>query len=236
MGVMSSVFIALMEKILWLYSLPYDERYPVVCFDERPCFLIQDVLAPLPMQSGQVARAHYSYKKNGSCCLLAAIEPLSGRRLGQVHPQRTKKEYCLFMQALAAQYPLAHKIRLVQDNLNTHNPSAFYENLPAQEAFQLAERFEYYYTPKSASWLNMIEIEFSALAKGCLRERIPSKEHLEKQVLALIREREEQQVKINWQFSSARHVTSLTAIIPSLIRLTRNSNLFSLQCTEVRPI
>jgi hypothetical protein len=201
------VFIALMEKILWLYSLPYDEHYPVVCFDERPCFLIQHVVTALPMQNGQVAREHYSYKKNGSCCLLAAIEPLTGKRLGQVHPQRTKKEYTLFMQALAHKYPLADKIRLVQDNLNTHNASAFYEYLPAQEAFQLAERFEFYYTPKSASWLNMIEIEFSALAKGCLRERIPSQEQLEKQVLALIKEREQQQLKINWQFSlsSARN-------------------------------
>ncbi len=190
-----------MEKILWLYSLPYDERYPVVCFDERPCFLIEDVVATLPMVSGQVAREHYSYQKNGSCCLLAAIEPLTGKRVGQVHQQRTKKEYTLFMQALAAKYPAAHKIRLVQDNLNTHNTSAFYENLPAQQAFELADRFEFYYTPKSASWLNMIEIEFSALAKGCLRERIPSQEQLAKQVLALIEEREEKQVKINWQFS-----------------------------------
>jgi hypothetical protein len=201
------MFIALMEKILWLYSLPYDEHYPVVCFDERPCFLIEDVVAALPMLGGQVAKEHYSYQKNGSCCLLAAIEPHTGKRVGQVHQQRTKKQYCLFMQALAAQYPSAHKIRLVQDNLNTHNPSAFYQWLPAQQAFELADRFEFYYTPKSASWLNMIEIEFSALAKGCLRERIPSQEHLERQVLALLKEREEKQVKINWQFSlsSARN-------------------------------
>jgi hypothetical protein len=95
---------------------------------------------------------------------LAAIEPLTGQRLAQVHPQRTKKEYTRFMQALAAAYPDAIKIRLVQDNLNTHNASAFYENLPADQAFALAQRFEFNYTPKSASWLNMIEIEFSALA------------------------------------------------------------------------
>lgn len=200
-GVINAVFIALMERLLWLYSLPYNEQYPVVCFDERPCFLIGEAVAAIPMQSGQVRKEHYSYTKNGSCCLLAAVEPLTGSRLGQVHAQRTKKEYTLFMQALAAKYPSAHKIRLVQDNLNTHNTSAFYEHLPAGEAFALAEKFEFYYTPKSASWLNMIEIEFSALARQCLHQRIPSQDELERQVLALITEREDKQIRINWQFS-----------------------------------
>ena len=209
-GVMSSGFIALMERLLWLYSLAYDEQYPVVCFDERPCFLTGEVVAAIPMQTGKAAREHYSYTKNGSCCLLAAIEPLTGKRLGQVHTQRTKKEYTLFMQALAAKYPSARRIRLVQDNLNTHNASAFYEHLPAEEAFALASRFEFYYTPKSASWLNMIEIEFSALARQCLRRRIPTQDELEKQVLALITEREEKHITINWQFSLQTARTKLS--------------------------
>ena len=127
-----------MERILWLYALPYDPLYPVICFDERPCFLIGDKVEPLALQSGQVRKEHYAYEKNGSCALLAAIEPLTGRRLAQLHPQRTKKEYTLFCQALAAAWPKAKKIRLVQDNLNTHNASSFYENLPAEEAFALA--------------------------------------------------------------------------------------------------
>ncbi len=196
-----------MELLLWLYALPYDRRYPVVCFDERPCFLIGEEVDPLPMQRGQVRKEHYAYEKNGSCALLAAIEPLTGNRLAQVHPQRTKKEYTLFCQALAAAYPKAKKIRLVQDNLNTHNASSFYENLPAAEAFALAERFEFYYTPKSASWLNMIEIEFSAIARECLKRRIPTIEQLEKEVLALVKERAEKKIKIDWQFSieSARN-------------------------------
>ena len=122
-----------MEQILWLYAQPYDERHPVVCFDERPCFLIGDRVEPLAMQSGQVRREHYAYEKNGSCALLAAIEPLTGRRLGQVHSQRTKREYALFCQALAQQYPQAETIHLVQDNLNTHNASSFYQHLPADE-------------------------------------------------------------------------------------------------------
>jgi hypothetical protein len=192
---------AQMEQILWLYSLPYDPQYPVVCFDERPCFLIGESVDALAMQSGQVRKEHYAYEKLGSCALLAAIEPLTGTRLAQVHPQRTKREYTLFCQALAEQQAAAKKIRLVQDNLNTHNASAFYEHLPAAEAFALSQRFEFFYTPKSASWLNMIEIEFSALARGCLHRRIPTLEEMEREILALVAERYEQRIPINWQFS-----------------------------------
>lgn len=190
-----------MEQILWLYGLPYNPAFPVVCYDERPCFLIGDQIEPLAMQTGQVRKEHYAYEKNGSCSLLAAIEPLTGFRLAQVHPRRTKKEYTLFCQALAAEFPQATKIRLVQDNLNTHDISAFYENLPADEAEKLAQRFEFHFTPKSASWLNMIEIEFSALARLCLHRRIPTLEQLEREILALVAQRKADQIKINWQFS-----------------------------------
>jgi hypothetical protein len=190
-----------MEVLLALYKLPYNPDYPVVCYDERPCFLIGETVAPLAMQSGRVRKEHYAYEKLGSCALLAAIEPLTGQRLAQVHPQRTKREYTLFCQALAAKYPNAIKIRMVQDNLNTHDASAFYENLPADEAFALAERFEFFYTPKSASWLNMIEIEFSALSRQCLNRRIPTIEKLEQEILALVAERTDQKIKIDWQFS-----------------------------------
>jgi len=198
---MTSRFIAQMERILWLYGLAYDPLYPVVCFDERPCFLIGDSVEPIAMASGTVRKEHYAYEKNGSCALLAAIEPLTGYRLAHVRPQRTKREFALFCQALVADFPEAIKIRLVLDNLNTHDASAFYENLPADEAFALAQRFEFFFTPKSASWLNMIEIEFSALARLCLNRRIPTFEKLESEVLALIAERKQKQIKINWQFS-----------------------------------
>ena len=190
-----------MEQILALYALPYDPAYPVVCFDERPCFLIGEAVEPLALQSGRVRKEHYAYEKLGSCALLAAIEPLTGKRLAQVHPQRTKREYTLFCQALAAQYPEAIQIRLVQDNLNTHDISAFYENLPADQALALAERFEFYFTPKSASWLNMIEIEFSALARQCLQRRIPTIEQLAREILALVDERRVKGIQIDWQFS-----------------------------------
>jgi hypothetical protein len=112
-----------MEHILALYALPYDPQYPVICFDERPCFLIGETLLPVPMRPGKLRKEHYAYEKCGSCALLAAIEPLTGRRLGQVHPQRTTREYTLFCQALAAMYPAASKLRLVQDNSTRTTPA-----------------------------------------------------------------------------------------------------------------
>lgn len=200
-----------MEDILALYALPYDPVYPVVCFDERPCFLIGDAIEPLALQTGQVRKEHYAYEKLGSCALLAAIEPLTGQRLAQVYPRRTKQEYALFGQALAARYPQAKKIVLIQDNLNTHDPSAFYENLPADEARALTDRFEVHFTPKAASWLNMIELEFSALARLCLHRRIPTIEQLTREILALIAERNAKAIKINWQFTAAAARTKLNS-------------------------
>lgn len=198
---MTSRFLARMERILWLYALSYDPLYPVVCFDERPCFLIGDLIEPIAMQTGRVRKEHYAYEKNGSCTLFAAIEPLTGYRLAQVHARRTKREFTLFCQALAAAYPQALKIRLVLDNLNTHNSSAFYESLPADEAYALAQRFEFFYTPESASWLNMIEIEFSALARLCLNRRIPTREKLESELMTIIADRTHKRIKIQWQFT-----------------------------------
>ena len=190
-----------MEQILWLYALPYDPQYPIVCFDERPCFLIGDAIAPLNPSPGQIAKEHYAYTKHGSCCLLACIQPLTGTRIAEVYAQRTKREYALMLKKIAARFPDALKIRLVQDNLNTHDKSALYETFPAQEAFALAQRFEFFFTPKGASWLNMIEIEFSALSRQCLNRRIPAQELLRSQVLALVEEREQKAITINWQFS-----------------------------------
>lgn len=190
-----------MGQVLHLYAPPYDEQYPTVCSDERPCFLIGEEVEGLSMKAGQVAREHYAYKKNGSCVLLMAIEPKTGKRLAQVRDQRTKQDYAQFMRALAGQYPTAKKIRVVQGNLSTHSISSFYEAFSAEEALALAERFEFYYTPKKASWLNMIEIEFSALSKQCLNRRLATKERLASEVLAIVKERGKKKIKIEWQFS-----------------------------------
>jgi transposase len=153
------------------------------------------------MRKGEIEKQHYEYEKLGSCALLAAVEPLSGKRLGQVYGRRTKREFCTFCQALAAEYAQATKIRLVLDNLNTHNASSFYEHLSAVEAFALAARFEFIYTPKSASWLNMIECEFSVISRQCLDRRIATQERLRSEVLALLEERSAKAIKIHWQFS-----------------------------------
>lgn len=143
------------------------------------------------MKAGQVAREHYAYEKLGSCNLLATIEPLSGKRLAQVTEQRTKREFALHCQAVEKEFPAAEKIRMILDNLNTHNASSFYETFEAEEAFRLSQRFEFYYTPPKASWLNIIEIEFSALSRQCLNRRIPTQAELEREVLAIVKERAE---------------------------------------------
>jgi hypothetical protein len=190
-----------MEDVLNLYAQPLDCSYPAVCFDERPCFLIGETVEGLAMRAGEPAREHYSYKKNGSCALLMAMEPKTGRRVARVFDRRSKREYAEFMKQLAASYPEAEKIRVVQDNLSTHSTSSFYERFAADEAFRLAQRFDFHHTPKSASWLNMIEIEFSALSKQCLNRRIASKEQLERELMAIVKERQKKKIKIDWQFS-----------------------------------
>ena len=190
-----------MERILWLYRLPYNPLRPVLCFDERPCFLIGDLVAGVPMQAGTLAKEHYSYEKLGSCSLLATIEPLTGQRLAEVYDHRRKREFAVHFQRIAGLYPAAEKIIVLLDNLNTHHASAFYEVFAAEEALRLSQKFEFVYPPKSASWLNMIEIEFSAISRLCLDRRISSKALLEKEVSAIVKERSEQAVKIHWQFS-----------------------------------
>jgi hypothetical protein len=195
-----------MEQVLNTYEQPYDRRRPVVCFDERPCQLLGDVLMPMPMKPGRVERQDYHYKRNGTCVVLMAVEPIAGHRVVKVTEQKTKKDYAEFMKDLASHYPEAEKIILVQDNLNTHNPSSFYEVFDAPEAFALSQRFEMVYTPKKASWLNMAEIELSALSKQCLDRRIDKQRVLAKEVLAWSAKRNRLQIKITWHFtkSSAR--------------------------------
>ncbi len=193
-----------MEDILHLYNLPFDETRPVVCFDELPVQLLGEVVAPLPMKAGKPKRFDYEYERGGCAAVLVAFEPLSGQRLVETSKQRTKADYCRFMQRVAEMFPQAEKIVLVQDNLNTHNASSFYENLPPAEAFALAQRFEMHYTPKKGSWLNMAELELSALSRICLSRRISSIEELDREIQSLVKERNELTIKVEWQFSIAQ--------------------------------
>lgn len=194
-------FLARLEIILRLYLEPYNESYPVICFDERPCFLIGDTVEGLDMAPGQVAKENYSYSKHGSCCVLAAIEPLTGKRFAHIRKTRKKKQFALFMKELVEQYPKAQRLRVVLDNLNTHTYSAFYEEFDAETAAWLTQKIEFIFTPKSSSWINMIEIEFSALSRQCLNRRIPCIKQLETQVLTYFKERSQKGIKIVWQFT-----------------------------------
>lgn len=192
-----------MEDVLHQYGLPYDPLYPLLCFDERPCFLIEDIGGILPLSPGKARRHHYEYGKNGSCCVLLAFEPHTGLRYVEVRDRRTAVDYAEFMQTLVeVYYPDAAHIRLVQDNLNTHTPGSFYEVLPADQAFSLAQRFDMHYTPKKGSWLNMAEIELAALAKQCLDRRISQVPQMRREVLAWADRRNLEGQTVNWTFAA----------------------------------
>jgi hypothetical protein len=203
-----------MEDVLHLYSLPLDEKRPVVCFDELPMQLLGEVVAPLSMKAGQPARFDYEYEREGTAALLVAFEPLTGRRLVETSKRRTKADYCRFMQRVAALFPQAEEIVLVQDNLNTHNASSFYENLPPEEAFALAQAFEMHYTPKKGSWLNMAELELSVLARQCLEERMDNRDHLAREIAAWQRARNGHAVRVNWRFTTADARIKLKRLYP----------------------
>ncbi len=200
-GQITGEYLSRLEDVLHLYSLPIDVRRPLVCFDELPVQLLGEVVAPLPMKEGESTRFDYEYEREGTACLLVAFEPLTGKRIVETSRQRTKADYCRFMQRVAASFPQAEKVVLVQDNLNTHDASSFYENLAAPEAFSLAQRFEMHYTPKKGSWLNMAELELSALSRICLSRRISSIGELDREVQAIVKERNELEVRVEWQFS-----------------------------------
>jgi hypothetical protein len=194
-----------MEHLLSLYNRPYDPAEPVVCFDERPCFLIGDTVVPLPMSEGKPKREHYEYEKLGSCVLMVAVDPAAGWRFAKVFQRRRKQEYAQFMKELMDHYqahrPEVRRVHLVQDNLNTHHAGSFYEQFDAETAHGLEQLCRFHFTPKGASWLNMVEIELSAIVRQCLSRRIASQEVLEREVMALVRERNEKQITIRWQFS-----------------------------------
>jgi transposase len=193
-----------MEDLLSLYALPYNPLRPVVCFDERPCQLLDSFVSPIPMKPGKGGerKVDSHYQRNGVCSILLATEPRVGVRVQKTEYRRTKKEFAEFLSVLDTHYPGAEKIVLVLDNLSTHTYGSLYETFFPQEARRLAARFEFHYTPKKGSWLNMAELEFSVLARQCLGERIASLEEMRRKVDAWIEERNRKQVKISWQFTT----------------------------------
>jgi hypothetical protein len=190
-----------MEDVLDIYEQPFNPKRPVICFDERPCQLIGDAIVPIPIKPGSPKKEHYEYIRNGTCCIFMAFEPHQGKRFVRVKERRTMVDYANFMSFLASQYPEAETIIVVQDNLNTHTAGSFYEAQSPGGAFELAKRFEYHYTPKKGSWLNMAEIELSALSKQCLDQRIPDIGRLIDEVSAWERDRNAIKATVRWKFN-----------------------------------
>lgn len=190
-----------MEDVLAVYHLPYNQKRPVICLDELPFQLLGEKVEPLPMKAGKEKKFDSEYVRNGVASVFLAFEPLTGKRLVRVYPRRTKADYCRFQQAVAQEWAEAEIIVQVQDNLNTHNASSFYENLPPEQARELTKRFEFHFTPKKGSWLNMAEMELSALARQCLSRRIPAIEVLSRELEAIVKERNKLAIKFKWQFT-----------------------------------
>jgi hypothetical protein len=192
-----------MEDVLDLYAQPPQPGVARLCIDERPCVLHGDVLAPLPLKPGAVTKEDYHYVRLGTAVALLAYNIDTGQRYVEVRPQRTKQDYATFVQdAIMTLCPEAHRVAIVNDNLNTHTPGAFYETFDAATARQLAGLVRFHYTPKHASWLNMAEIEFSALVRQCLDRRIATIEQLTEEVAAWVAERNAQAVTIHWSFTA----------------------------------
>lgn len=187
-----------------LYQQPYDPKHPVICYDEKQFQKLSNVTDDIPMKPGRPRKQDSEYKREGTCCILIAFEPKTGKRIIQVKDRRTKKDYAYFMKDLVQDYPEAEYVKLVQDNLNTHTAASFYEAFQPKEAFDLMKKFEYHYTPIKGSWLNMVEIEISALSRQCLDRRISDIELLAREVSAWERERNKNKVTVHWEFSKEK--------------------------------
>ena len=196
-------YVARMEDVLDLYAEPPDPQRPVVCFDESPTQLIGEVREPIPPAPGQPERCDYEYRRNGTANLFVCLDAHRSWRHVTVTDQRTAADFAARMRDLAdIHYPDAAQIRVVLDNLSTHTPGALYETFPAPEAHRILQRLEFHYTPKHASWLNMVEIEIGVLRGQCLKRRIGEREALAAEVEAWERQRNKAGARIQWKFTT----------------------------------
>lgn len=210
-------YVAALEDVLTTYELPYDADYPQVCLDEKLVTLHGDVVEPLPVRPGQPERVDYEYERVGTANLFVMVEPLTGYRHVEVTERRTAVDYAWRLKWLADEcYPQAKKIRLVQDNLNTHRLANLYLVFPPPEARRLAERFELPYTPTHGSWLNMAEMEIGIFERACLRRRVPSLDVLQRRVTALETERNVAHATIDWRFTTGDARVRLARLYPKL--------------------
>jgi hypothetical protein len=206
-----------MEDVLDIYHQPYDPEQPVVCMDESCKQLVGEVVEPIPCQPGQSKRIDDEYVRNGVIQIFMEVEPLAGKRHVEVRERRTRQDWAhVIKEMLDERYPDATKVRLVMDNLNTHNIASLYETFEPAEARRLAERLEIHYTPKHGSWLNMAEIELSVLTGQCLDRRIPDIETMRSEVQAWKNDRNNSMKKINWQFRTSDARIKLKRLYPKI--------------------
>lgn len=206
-----------MEEVLELYAEPVKAWQPVVCFDERPCVLHGDTRPATAAQPGRKARYDYEYQRNGTCNLFMLFQPGAGWRHAKVTERRTKTDFAQCMRELVdVHFPHAEKIRVVLDNLNTHTPASLYAAFAPAEARRILNKLEFHYTPKHASWLNMVEIEFSVLVHQCLKRRIPDMDTLKREVAAWQAVRNAQHATVRWQFDVSQARTKLARLYPEL--------------------
>jgi hypothetical protein len=206
-----------MEDVLEVYARPYDAGLPVVCVDEGGKQLIGDVRPPLPVRPGKPARHDSEYTRGGVANLFMAFEPLAGRRHVEVTQRKTSIDFARLLRKISDEYyPDARRLVLVCDNLSTHTPAALYEAFAPAEARRLAERFEWHYTPKHGSWLDVAETELSVLARQCLDRRIPDMPTLIQEVQSWERSRNATVVKVDWQFTTADARTKLRRLYPTI--------------------
>ena len=206
-----------MEDVLEVYHRPYDEKRPLVCLDEASKQLVGETALPIPAEPGQPERFDYEYVRNGTANLFMISEPLLGTRHVIVTERRTAPDFAEVLRHISDErHPGADKIRIMCDNLNTHGPACLYTRFEPQEARRLAERFEFHFTPKHASWLNIAEIELSVLARQCLDRRIPDRATLEREVAAWEAHRNSLVKGVDWRFTTADARIKLKRLYPSI--------------------
>ena len=212
----SAAFVAAMEDVLEVYHRPHDPTRPLVCLDETSKQLVAETRTPLPMRPGRPAAHDYEYRRNGVANLFMLFAPLEGWRHVEVTERRTAVDYARVLKHLAdVCFPAAQTIVLVQDNLNTHTPASLYEAFPPAEARRLAERFEWHYTPKHGSWLDMAEAELSVLASQCLDRRIEHRDTLAREVAAWLARRNATNAAADWRFTTDDARIKLKSLYPA---------------------
>lgn len=204
-----------MEQVLDLYRCPYNPNYPVVCMDETPRQLIGETRTAIPAAPGRPARYDYEYCRHGTCNVFMATEPLVGWRLTKVTERRTKTDWAHFVRDISTHFSDATQIILVMDNLNTHRPGALYDTFEPAEAKALWDRFEFVYTPKHGSWLNVAEVEINVMIRQCLNRRIDSIDILRKEVAAWQEARDQIKGKVDWQFTTDDARIKLKRLYPT---------------------